>query len=459
MPPLIWIILFIAPAWLMMKRDFQKGLCGALVLFTLMPSTLSVQAGPFELTFQRLLLIVVLVYWGRWISSRGRPIKIPFIGLVGAWWLANLLSFTVAKDHGLSVKWFLSFSTEIILFYIVVSTTLTDAYSVFGAFRALCISTAVIAVLGVVEYYTQFNPVLQWMGIVEIKEPTDVIVTFRHRILFGYAMAMGWPLLLAAAQRVEGRARSIAMTILVMMTIGACYFSGSRGPWFSAAIAGAVMYVLGSEKIRKSMRVFAYLSLLVVIVRPGVRDTLVDLSMSTFDPDSYRGRSYYYRKELWPVARSLAATSPTRWLFGHGGLSTEEMDLSDRFEYGGSTYHTGFSSWDNNYACDLVEFGYVGLFIEVAFYGCVLLALYRAATQCPAAYRDMAAAFAAGAVVYVVALTNVFMFSPQLKCMFLTLVTIGTRLPALAGQEEQSPAALATEESVEYEQFIEAKPT
>src|SRR5262249_33857580 len=157
--------------------------------------------------------------------------------------------------------------------------------------------------------------------------------------------------------------------------------------------AGVIMYLLGTRSVRKSMHVFALLSLVVVIVRPGVRDTLRDLFMSTFDPDSYRGKSYYYRKELWPVARSLAATSGTRTLFGHVGSTNETMDLYDRFEYGGNAHHTGFSSWDNNYACDLVEFGYVGLSIEVLLYASVLWSLYHSARQVPEEYRNIAAAF------------------------------------------------------------------
>jgi hypothetical protein len=458
MQTFISIALFLVPVWMMLKRDFPSGLCGALVLFTVMPSTLCLQAGAFELTFQRILLVLVTLYWVPWLASRRRPMAIPLIGLMGAWWAANLLSFLFAIDHALSVKWLLSFSTEIVLFYMIVSTTLTDAESLLKAFHALCVSAAVIAVLGVIEYYTQFNPALDWMGIVEPKDATDVIVTFRHRILFGYAMAMGWPLLLALAHRIPGRMKGVAMTGVVMLAIAACYFSGSRGPWFGAAVAGAVMYIFGTSKVRKSMRVFACLTVLMIVARPGVRATIVDLTESTFDPDSYRGRSYYYRKELWPVALSLAKTSPVRTLFGHGGLSTETMDLSDRFEYGGSTYHTGFSSWDNNYACDLVEFGYVGLALEVLFYACVLLSLYRSVVRCPTEYRDIAAAFLAAAAVYALALTNVYMFSPQLKCMFLTLATLGARLPVLAGREEQSHAMVTTDELIDNVTLVETKP-
>ena len=110
MQTFISIAIFLVPVWVMMKRDFPSGLCGALVLFTVMPSTLCLQAGAFELTFQRILLLVVAVCWLPWLASRRRPMEIPFIGLLGAWWVANLLSFAFAVDHALSVKWLLSFT-------------------------------------------------------------------------------------------------------------------------------------------------------------------------------------------------------------------------------------------------------------------------------------------------------------------------------------------------------------
>src|SRR5262249_2546470 len=159
--------------------------------------------------------------------------------------------------------------------------TVTDIDTLMGAFHGFCISAAILAVLGTIEYYTQFNPALDWIGIKEIKDVTDVIVTFRHRILFGYSMAMGWPMLLALAFRVEGRVKKLLLPAAVMMAIGSCYFSNSRGPWFGAALASGIMFVFGSAKVRKSMAIFAALSVIMVIVRPGVRATLVDLTMST----------------------------------------------------------------------------------------------------------------------------------------------------------------------------------
>jgi hypothetical protein len=450
--------LFVVPVFIMMRRDFPRGFCAALTLFTMMPSTLHLEAGSFELTFQRILLGVVLVCWAPWVIKQPK-VAIPFKGLMIAWWISNLISLFVSIDPSLSLKWFLSFSTEMILFYMIVATTITNRELMMRAFHCLCASVAILAILGTIEYYTEVNVMLTLFKIDEIKDDLDVVGCFRHRILFGVCMAMGFPLLLAAAHRAKGRRNQILMTGLVMMAIGACYFSNSRGPWFAAAAAGVIMYVLGTKQVRKSMHIFGVLVVLMLIFRPGVRDTLRDLCMSTFDEDSYRGKSYAYRKELWPVAKILAATSGTRTLFGHGGQTTETMDLYDMFQNGGSTHHTGFSSWDNNYACDLVEFGYVGLGIEVALYVTVLWTLFRATRQVPEEYRDIGAAFTAAAFVYAFSLTNVFMFSPQLKCFFMTVASLGARLPLFIRQESECEVLVPVELEPAEEPLAEVKPT
>jgi hypothetical protein len=174
--------------------------------------------------------------------------------------------------------------------------------------------------------------------------------------------------------------------------------------------------------------------------------------MSTFDPDSYRGMSYYYRKELWPVAIKLVHGSPAKFLFGCGPLSLESMNLSSLFKFGGSTYHTGFSSWDNNYAANFAEFGYLGFAAEILFYAVVFLSLVRYALRGPRANRDLAAGLIAAMGVYLFGLTNVYMFSPQLKCIFLTLAVIGGRLcgsPDRAAQGSPAPGQAASPEPAE----------
>src|SRR5262249_24411050 len=150
-----------------MRRDFPRGFCAAITLFTMMPSTLHLEAGSFELTFQRILLGVVLVCWVPWVMKQPN-VAIAFKGLMIAWWVSNLISLWVSIDPSLSLKWFLSFSTEMILFYVIVTTTITTREMMMRAFHCLCASVAILAILGTIEYYKEVNLILTLLGIDEI---------------------------------------------------------------------------------------------------------------------------------------------------------------------------------------------------------------------------------------------------------------------------------------------------
>src|SRR5262252_7319618 len=159
MPPAVAIALFVLPVFVMMRRNFQRGFCAALILFLMMPSTLAVDAGGFELTFQRILFGVVFVCWIPWVMKQPK-VAIPFKGLMIAWWVSNLISLFVSIDPSLSLKWFLSFSTEMVLFYVIVTTTITTRDLMMRAFHCLCASVAILAILGTIEYYTEVNVML-----------------------------------------------------------------------------------------------------------------------------------------------------------------------------------------------------------------------------------------------------------------------------------------------------------
>ena len=443
MRALFFLLLFIIPVWRALQRDYEKGLYISLTLFAFMTNRLELDFGPFEMTFPRILLIVVTIYWFQWRNRQESLAKVPYLNLIKFWWVMALCSMVFSEDFGSSLKWFISFSTQVVLFYVIVGESIRDEADVMKAYKALCVSTGIVAVLGMIEYYRGFNPALDWMGAYQEKDTEDVIVTFQHRILFGYAVAMGWPLLLTLSYRAQGWKKVWTLKGLAMAALACCYFSNSRGAWFGSAIAGVVMFFLGTSKVRKSMITFLLLSVFVVIARPGVRATLVDLTMSTFDPDSYRGASYYYRKELWPMAIKLVSNSPIRMLFGCGPDSLEHMDLYSHFTYGGSTYHTGFSSWDNNYAANFAEFGCLGFLAQILFCIAVFSTFCRLALRGPPVHRDIIAAMAAAVAIYLFSQTNVYMFSPQLKCIFYTLAVIGGRLESLypTGYEESDSRA------------------
>jgi hypothetical protein len=175
----------------------------------------------------------------------------------------------------------------------------------------------------------------------------------------------------------------------------------------------------------------------VLLLRPGIWQTLTGLWYETFTTtadDSVKKMSYQYRGTLWHVAYSEVKKSPERFLFGYGGLTTETMDLSSYFSSGagGTTAALGYTSWDNQMACDLIEFGYVGFLVEIVLLGTILASLIGCWLRIRGPDRTFVLAMFSASCIYIYALSNVYMFSPHLKCLFWSVVACGIQFGRLA---------------------------
>jgi len=156
----------------------------------------------------------------------------------------------------------------------------------------------------------------------------------------------------------------------------------------------------------------------------------VNLTNSTFESDTLKGASYEYRWILWRVAASEINVAPARLLFGYGGYSTEFMDLSRYFERqrGGTAAKIGHTSWDNQYAADLIEFGYVGLIAECVLYATILCHLINLWLGAVGPARATMGAITVSCGVFLFAMSNVYIFAPQLRFMFWILVAVAVNL-------------------------------
>jgi hypothetical protein len=111
------------------------------------------------------------------------------------------------------------------------------------------------------------------------------------------------------------------------------------------------------------MLAICFLCATVLIVRPGVWDTIVDIYQATEDPTQPMGASYEYRYALYHVATEALGRSPGRALWGYGLESFSYLQLRGPFL--GKPDHL-FVSCDSAWTELAIETGYVGLFL-IAF--------------------------------------------------------------------------------------------
>ncbi len=425
-------------------------MAGLLIVCVTDKLRLDMPGGLPELTIQRLLLLISVYYWRR--EKRYR-IKNPDHGVINTLLLNIFLVFfstvfSIALD--LSLKSIISLAFEEYFFFWLVYTSMHNEKDILRVFKHIGYGLGIVAVLGFIEYYTQFNPVDEY--IVQGPRPDmglayagwyDVLGTFPHRILFGYAMVCGAMITFGCYFLEKTKLRRIMWLVLLAFFSASTYFSNSRGPWFALPLAVGVIAVWGSSRSRK---LILYLGLAIIIgllIKPGVRETIFELVGETFQKDTHKGESYEYRWLCWSVAYRKIVESPIRVLFGYGGLSTERMDLQDMFAFGGSTYKLGYTSWDNQYAANLIEYGMLGFmgFNLVFFVVCTRL-FARNSRLSPSLVCVVTSAKAI-MVVYLFLMTNVYSFSNQLKYMLWGIIAL-----ALAAPRMREKAAIAP---VEFE--------
>lgn len=440
---LLIILSILVPLSFKLISDYNSGLCLAVFLCIFLTHHIVLETGGNfpNFTIQRLILILLFITW---LLSHQKSEQsfthVPFFNILVLIGVVNLVSLLMSADFVFSLKQYLSFTVEIILFYTLIMTVLSSSNKddIIRLLSYSCFALAVIAFFAIIERYTGFNPVDALVpGYVrQSKYSGDILSTYPHRILLGAAMAMGWPLALALADYFKKeRSKSVLFWGFIIMLVPSCYFSFSRGPWIASLIAGGVMLILGSGNIKKKLIFVMVLISLILIMKPGVFDTIRNLFEETLNPSSFKGETYQYRWELWSIAYEEVSKSIGRFLFGYGPGMSEVFHFDRILSYSGDRYEVW--SWDNQYAVYFLEGGLIGLALSITLYLSVLGSLFIRWRKVDKQYKNLIAGISASVVVMLFMMTNVKIFAPQLNYLFWTLISSAIALSRVVSFERR----------------------
>ena len=462
MLPVACTLALLVPLWYLLSREFIKGLAYAVFLCVSMPTALRIQMpGSLpQLTIYRLVLIVVFLFWLRHRDPGLKSSGAPLFGLFLFWGLTNLASvLCTTGDFVASLKRYLDFVVDAALFFFLLSTSLRHRDDALRILRAAWLGVTLVAALAFVEKYTGFNPVnyLASAGAEDLDQAGtvfrgDVTATYQHRILLGTGMAMGWPLAVTLLQTPAGRSRRrVWLWLSVCLLLAGCYFGNSRGPWLAGALAGAVIALLAGAAARRKMAVLLVVALAVLVLKPGVLQSLTGSVAVTMDDQSFKAGTFQYRLELWKVAWAEISRSPVTFLVGRGPGSGLNSAVDWKLSYRGGQ-EMQISSWDNQLAYDLYQSGMVGFGSSLALYGAVLLMGYRSWREAGPDERGVRACLLAGLVAYVFMLSNVLMFTKPVNFLFwsvaATAYAFGLNPPEREAGEEEAEAGVEERRTV-----------
>lgn len=427
------ILALLVPLWWLLRRDFIQGLCYAVFLCVSVSTYVRIEmpGGLPQLTIFRLVLLSVFIFWLRRRDSRTSIRSTPFSKAFVFWVLANMVSLLSTQIHFVtSLKYYLDFVLEEWGFYILIATSIRRREDGLRLLRSLLYGVTLVAILACVQKYTGWNPVDLLGPQDETGSRRDIVATYQHRILLGTGMAMGLPLAFAWMTLGRQGHRRLAIWMAIGLLAAASYFSQSRGPWLGACLASVVLLWLGSPWVRKGLVCLAALSLMVLVTRPGVWDTIFDKAEATLDKDSFKGGTYRYRLELWRVAWNEVSQSPLQLLFGYGPGCASEIKLEQNLSYRSNEEYEIWS-WDNEFAYDLFQSGIVGLMAVGGLYLGVLMRIRELWKRAQPEDRDPLACLLASGCVFIFMMSNVLIFAKQLDFVFwtATVVALSFRFP------------------------------
>jgi hypothetical protein len=367
------ILVVTALCGIVLLRGLEAGLPFATFVLILVPEQSRIPLPLFDLTTQRVAvftLFILYLFFHRNSTRTMRVGEMPLRWLILAQLAWALLSTSDSIVPMISLKKLLSQTVEYYLLYFMYTRTVTNARTVHKIFSAMVGAMIVCCTFGAVQAYTGWD-VTAWFPQVTgrfsgmIAERTArglrVTSTFPHPILFGVAIAAVLPIALYLLAKATTPARRAWLWCGIFLMFLSIYKTSSRGPWLALVLGSVVIFFFGPRRIRASLLFLALLSMAVLIVRPGVWETVANYYFQTLSPSSPLGKSYEYRYALRRVSQEAIDAHFSRALWGYGMESFYYLGLEGTLE--GRSYQ--FLSCDSTWIEFMVETGYIGLLIMV----------------------------------------------------------------------------------------------
>ncbi len=404
----------------------RKGLEEALPFFTffmiLVPGESQIPLpGLFELTTQRIeiaTLTILYLFFKHAASDRERSERLPLrylIGLHVAWCLVCTANSIVPTA---SIKKMLAQVLEYYLLYCIFTKTVSHTRTVQRILFALVAAISVACVFGYLQVYHDWNIInlfpkttYRFYAIEAeafIGRGLRSQSTFPHPILFGGGIAIAIPIVLYLLTLAKTRGQRVFLWVSLLLMFMNIYKTFSRGPWIAVMFSLPLLLLLGQARMRKYLLVIGALALTVLVIRPGVWDTIKNIYYETQDPESPMGSSYEYRFALLNVSKQALAASTQRSLWGYGMESFYDLGLEGEFL--GRPDHK-FLSCDSAWIELAMETGYVGLVLIAMLLFKPALMAFRNFWKLPKPDRYLSLVFFVDMVAYYFMMTNVAIYS------------------------------------------------
>lgn len=452
------VVLFGGSLLLVLRRDLIGGLCYGLFLCVSLPTYLRIETpGDLpEFTIQRVVLICLLAAALRNWNLHGRIVRLPLGRLFLFFIVANTISMLGSVSFAGCLKSYLDIAFEVAVLFLVMTSLVRRRADGLRVVRAIWLGLCLVAALAFLEKSAGISVTRSLFPAFEAQAGStrDVVSTFPHRILLGTAMAMALPLGVAM---VSIRGISKRLRILGWVSVGGFlasnYFAMSRGPWLAAAGAGLTLAVLGGRTVRKAVCIIGIGCLIALAAHPGVVESLVGRAQQTVDEDSFKGGTFLYRFELWKIAAHEVTKSPWRFFFGYGPGAGTLVDIDWDLSYRNRVQT--IQSWDNHFAYDLFQAGFVGLIATLAFYFGAARMIFAAWKRATGDNKELLACLLACAVVLLFMRTNVLIFAMQLEFLFWAAVSAAFAIGGLYSRVPTTEQVLAEGATNEMDETLE----
>jgi hypothetical protein len=347
--------------------------------------------GLFDVTTWRIALLTLVILY----LVRREPVTVSRVPLKNLMFLhigwalcSTLYSLSVVT----STKQLIAQVIEYYLLYWLLLRIISDVQTIYRIVYSMMIAMGICCIFGLLESYASWSilrvfPANLWItyngGVdplyIEWGRGLRIRSTFPHPILFGVALAMSIPLALHLLSICDKQWQRVSLWLIVTLMFWGVYKTSSRGPWIVVGLSFVLLFLLANNRVRKYVTVIALVSVLALVARPGVWQTIANLYESSEDPTSPVGTSYLYRHALMGAITTAVAKDPGRAMFGYGLGTFRELGLDISFLGTVERWYT----CDNGWAAFLYETGYGGLIVVAMLLFKPLLTTLRAYTQLP----------------------------------------------------------------------------